>query len=147
MQLKDVLQHMVQESLRAGQLTDICIGTVTSVMPLEITINTQMAPLRRSVLYLTESVIEKKLPVLEHFHEISSLSHSHSTEGGTTGEGLTGTYQTQNALEGIACVENGVQLPIENGFIILNRALQMGDKVMLLRVQNGQKFIVLSRVF
>ena len=37
-------------------------------------------------------------------------------------------------------------LPVENGFIILNRGLAVGDKVLLLRVQSGQKFIILSRV-
>ena len=36
---------------------------------------------------------------------------------------------------------------MEDGYIILNRALAVGDEVILLRVQNGQKFIVLSRVF
>ena len=32
-------------------------------------------------------------------------------------------------------------------YIILNPALKVGDKVLLLRVQSGQKFIVLSRVY
>ena len=37
--------------------------------------------------------------------------------------------------------------PVEGGYIILNRGLEAGDKVLMLRVQNGQKFLVLSRVF
>ena len=47
----------------------------------------------------------------------------------------------------IICQEFGQALPVENGYIILNRALAVGDEVILLRVQNGQRFIVLSRVF
>lgn len=41
------------------------------------------------------------------------------------------------------------KLPLskDKKYIILNRALEKGDKVLLLRVQNGQKFIVLSRIF
>ena len=40
-----------------------------------------------------------------------------------------------------------VPLPVKDGFIILNRALEQGDRVLLRRVQNGQKFLILSRVF
>ena len=58
MELRDVLQQMIQENTRAGQPTDLRIGTVTKADPLEITINTQMAPLRAGVLLLTECVVE-----------------------------------------------------------------------------------------
>ena len=95
-----------------------------------------MAPLRESVLYLTSSVVEKKIPVLEHIHAITV--HDSYTGGGTA--------DCASALSNIACYENGTALPVENGYIIINRALAMGDKVLLLRVQNGRKFIVLSRV-
>ena len=137
MELRDVLLQMMQENQQAGQPTDLKIGTVTAVGPLEITINTQMAPLRAGVLLLTEAVIEKKIPVVSHSHTIS-------VQDTYTGGG-SATCSTE--LENIVCYENGAALPVENGYIILNRALAVGDEVILLRVQNGQKFIVLSRVF
>ena len=137
MELKDILQQMMQESMKSAQLADLQIGTVTAVNPLEITISASMAPLRASVLYLTSSVVEKKIPVLEHIHTITV--HDSYTGGGTA--------DCASALSNIACYENGTALPIENGYIIINRALAAGDKVLLLRVQSGQKFIVLSRVF
>lgn len=40
MELRDVLQQMIQENTRTGQPTDLRIGTVTKADPLEITINT-----------------------------------------------------------------------------------------------------------
>ena len=49
-------------------------------------------------------------------------------------------------LTGITCYENGQALP-NDGFITLNRGLELGDKVLMLRVQHGQKYVVLSRVF
>ena len=58
-----------------------------------------------------------------------------------------GAADCASALSNIACYENGIALPVEKGYIIINRALAAGDKVLLLRVQSGQKFIVLSRVF
>ena len=167
MNLRDVLNQMIQENVAAGQPADVKIGTVVSASPLEISINHQMAPLREGVLYLTEAVVEKKIPVLAHAHTTSGLSHTHTTGGlghshtlnGTdTSTSLTGSYQSSEGLaadvftsstelKNIVCYENGKALPAEGGYIILNRALAVGDKVLLLRVQRGQKFIVLSRGF
>lgn len=130
MELKDVLYQMMAESQKAAQPAEFRVGTVTAVDPLEITINTSMAPLRQGVLILTAAVVEKKIPVLQH---------NHTCPDGTTSNALL--------INQIICQENGEALPVENGYIILNRALEVGDTVVLLRVQNGQKFIVLSRVF
>lgn len=88
MTLAEQLFLMMQKNSEAQQPTDLVTGTVTSAAPLEITVNTAMAPLKAPVLLLTESV-----------------------------------------------VENGAS------------SLEIGDKVLLLRVQHGQKFIVLSRAY
>ena len=128
MELIQALQQIMQKNMQAMQLTNLVIGTVTAESPLEITSSTAMAPLRAGVLYLTEPVIEKKIPILQHTH--------------TTPDGATGS-----ALESVVCQEDGKPLPVEGGYIILNRKLEVGDKVLMLRVQNGQKFIVLSRIF
>jgi len=160
---------MMQENLTASQPANLCIGTVTSTEPLEVSISTDMGPLKSQVLYLTSAVIEKKLPILEHCHTtkgfrhahaVSGLSHSHSADEGDTGPSLEGEYPTSDGLvqdafdsdkkllkAEIVCYEHGKPLPVKDGFIILNRALEQGDRVLLLRVQNGQKFIILSRVF
>lgn len=134
MEFKDILQQLTQESMKSAQLTDLQIGTVTSASPLEITVSTSMAPLQASVLYLTVNVVEKKIPVLQHNHVI----HDTYTGGGESEDNLM--------QSDIICYENGTALPVQNGYIILNRALEVGDIVLLLRVQNGQKFVVLSRV-
>lgn len=158
MSLGQTLYQMMQDNQAAGQPTDLKIGTVTGVDPLEITTNTQMAPLRESVLLLTESVVEKKIPVLAHKHYIQTLRHSHTASGGQTSTDLTGSYLSESSLASsghdgtlqgadIVCWEHGQALPVEDGYIILNRKLAVGDKVILLRVQNGQKYIILSRVF
>lgn len=147
MTLAEQLYHMMQQNQKAMQLTDLEIGTVVSADPLEISINAAMAPLRREVLYLTAAVVEKKIPVLEHVHSISVLTHSHSNSAGSTTSALTGSYDTDKRLTDIAVTENGTMLPVEDGYIILNRGLQVGDSVLILRVQQGQKFVVLSRVY
>ena len=135
MELAEALYLYAQDAMKNGGLTDLTIGTVTSVNPLGITTKVAMAPLRQQVLFLTEPVIEKKIPILQHNHVI----HDTYTGGGESEDNLL-----QNA---IVCYEDGKALPVQNGYIILNRALEVGDKVLLLRVMGGKRFIVLSRVF
>lgn len=145
--LAEVLFSMMQQNQAATQPTDIVVGTVTGVAPLEITMNTAMAPLRREVLYLTQAVVEKKIPALDHTHDQTGLSHTHSDSAGTTSVGLSETYTSTMALSNIAALENGKELPVGDGYIILNRGLEVGDTVLMLRVLHGQKFIILSRIF
>ena len=145
--LLEVLQTVNKNGMAASAPTDLTIGTVTAVGPLQIVTQTSMQTLQKQVLYLTEPVIEKKIPILTHSHTIDTLTHNHVTDNGDTEDGLTGSYTDLPELENIICYENGVPLPVENGYIILNRALAVGDKVLLLRVQGGQMFVVLSRLF
>lgn len=128
MELIEAIQLVVQKNQHAMQPADLTTGTVTSAAPLEITTSTGMAPLRAGVLYLTAAVVEKKIPILQH---------THTCPGGATGP----------ALEDISCTEHGKPLPVKDGFIILNRGLEAGDKVLLLKVQRGQRYVVLSRIF
>ena len=127
MDLLDMLQVAMDNHQKATQPADLRIGTVTGTDPLEITINTSMAPLRAGVLILTEPVIEKKIPVLQHTH------------GGQVPADLL--------QSSIICQEDSEGLPVEGGYIILNEGLKAGDTVVLMRVQNGQKFIVVSRAY
>ena len=169
MELSDVLHQMMQQSMEGYGLSDMTIGTVTSAKPLTVKIREGMADIPQKALRLTAAVIEKKIPVLEHEHitlgfrhdhALPDLSHSHSGEEGETGPALSGSMKTETALnpdaytsdrrllkQEIVCYEDGKPLPVKDGYIILNRALEAGDKVLLLRVMRGQQFIILSRVF
>ena len=148
MELLDMLHQISQESQKASQPTDLVIGTVTKVEPLEITTNPAMAPLRAEVLYLTAAVVEKKIPVLTHSHTTVGFAHDHKLGEETTTKALTDdAFVSDEQLDAIACTEHGHPLPVKEGYILLNRALEVGDKVLLLRVQRGQEFIILSRIF
>lgn len=203
MELRDVLYQMMQRNAAAMQPTDLCVGTVVSAAPLQVSLSAQTAPLEGAQLILTAAVVEKKIPVLTHIHEmeglshthtLSGLGHSHSTTGfahshttgglshahtlseGQTGAALTGSYSSdeqlagsfssdqqltgtytssgalgdvemEGALSGVQCIENGKPLPVEDGYIILNRALETGDIVLLLRVEHGARYVILSRMF
>lgn len=93
MTLLETIQTLVMQVLNGAQLTEMKTGTVTSINPLEITLDVAQAPLREEVLILTETVKAKSV-----------------------------------------------------GQIPINVGLAVGQKVLLLAVQHGQKFIVLSRL-
>lgn len=159
MTLTDVLQTLVLKTIDTTQPTDLQIGTVVKAPPddeLEIRISEAMDNLRAPVLYLAEPVIEKKIPLLKHRHK---FSHTHVGVHGTTQGPIPEPYTEYAALsegsssdvqgEDVVGWEDGKALPLsqDGKYILLNRGLEVGDKVLLLRVQSGQKFIVLSRVF
>lgn len=108
------------------------------------------------------------LPDLAHDHALPDLSHSHSGGEGESGPALTGSYSAERSLSGafqtetslnqdafesderltdICCLEDGKKLPVKDGYIILNRGLEKGDMVLMLRACRGQQFIILSRIF
>lgn len=169
MELSDVMRQMMQQSMDGYGLSDMTIGTVTGVKPLAVRIREGMADIPQEALRLTAAVIEKKIPVLEHLHTtdgfrhahaLPDLAHAHSGEEGETGPALDGAYGTEYGLQQdafdsdrrllkheIVCYEDGKPLPVKGGYIVLNRALEAGDKVLLLRVMRGQQFVILSRVF
>lgn len=203
MELRDVLYQMMQKNAAAMQPTDLCVGTVVGTGPLQVSLSAQTAPLEGAQLLLTEPVVEKKIPVLTHIHEMEGLSHTHTLSGlghshdttgfahshttgglshahtlseGQTGAALAGSYSSdeqlagtfssdqkltgtytssgalgdvemEGALSGVQCIEHGQPLPVEDGYIILNRALETGDIVLLLRVEHGARYVILSRMF
>lgn len=203
MELRDVLYQMMQRNAAAMQPADLCVGTVVSAAPLQVSLSAQVAPLEGEQLLLTEPVVEKKIPVLTHIHEMEGLSHTHTLSGlghrhsttgfahshttgglshahtlseGQTGAALAGSYSSdeqlagtfssdqqltgtytssgalgdvemEGALSGVQCIEHGQPLPVEDGYIILNRALETGDIVLLLRVEHGARYVILSRMF
>ena len=127
MTLLDAIVMASREAQKGSQPTELYIGTVTRALPLEIQIDTSQAVLTGDVLYLTDGVIERK---------ISKLGHSHSYGGGTTG----------TALADVQSFING-QAVSDDTYILLSKGLATGDKVLLLAVQGGQKFVVLSHVY
>lgn len=115
--LKDVIYQMAEQSQRASQPMEFLPGTVTRASPLEITADNSTQPLRRSLLYLTADVVERRLELPAETAQAS------------------------------VCTENGAALPKGEGYVVLNRGLAVGDRVLMLRVERGQKCIVLSRIF
>jgi len=128
MELIEVIQSIVQGAIKSSDLSDLVIGTVSKVSPLQITEENVSDPIPAQALLLTAAVVEKKITTLRHNHAISNA-------------------YTEEALGNVVCYEAGKALPNEAGYVTLNRGLAVGDQVLMLRVSSGQRYIILSRIF
>lgn len=156
--LLPIIQQIVGNYMKASSLTDLVFGTVVSVDPLSIKVVETMLELPREAIILTDSVVEKRITINPHLHAISTLSHTHSYQDDngngvsskTTGEALSGSYNTQNtSLVGSMSVngEDVSQDGKEENEIIIQRGLEVDDSVVMLRVSGGQRFLVLSKTY
>lgn len=56
-------------------------------------------------------------------------------------------YLQFSGTTSVVCYVNGEAQPASGRKVTLNPALAVGDTVLLLRVQSGQKFVILSKIY
>lgn len=124
------MQRWVQEIIKNSKLMDFRIGTVKQLNPIKIDFgdNKQITQFDKNLLF-TEQVIEKKV-TLKHLHNVEGLSHNHMNSAGDTTAALGGSYPT---------IEKTMSFVITEG-------IKTGDKLLMLRVQGGQQWIILSKL-
>ncbi|MEA5084346.1 MAG: DUF2577 domain-containing protein [Lachnospiraceae bacterium] len=129
-ELLQIIKQAAAEQNEASKPVAVMMGKVVSVLPLKIQID-QKLTLSESALILTKSVIDYSVSMTVN-HSTESHTHAHNyiddsstrtTEFNTHSHAYTGTKV----------------------FAVHNK-LKVGDSVVLLRVQGGQKFIVLDIV-
>ena len=150
------IQRIAVNAVNATNPVTFYIGTVTSVSPLKVRIHNTTLEVDQDCLLLSSSVVEKKITIKSHDHPIGSALANHihpdSAPAGQTSASttLTGAKVDAITLEG-SCVEHGETLNVEqkdgNLVITYNRALKKDDKLLMMKVSNGQQFVILSRVF
>lgn len=157
--LLTTIQRIAVKAVEATNPVTFYIGTVTSIDPLKIRIHNTTLEVDQQCLVLSSAVVEKKITINSHDHAIGSALQNHTHPYTDTPAGpattspstdLTGAKVDPITLEG-SCVEHGEDLPVEqkdnNLVITYNRGLKKDDKVLMLKVSNGQQFVILSRVF
>lgn len=105
------------DAIEEGKPVAITYGTVISVTPLEINVEQRMN-IKGDMILLTSNVIDSEVEV-----EINDM----------TEEALTSPYNHKHEYKGTKKH-------------IHKKGLKVGEKVLLLRVQGGQKYIVLDRL-
>lgn len=172
--LLTTIQSIAVNAVNSTNPTTFTFGTVTNISPLRVRIDQSTINIEGDSLILTSSVVERKIVIDKHTHDIGDIiaAHTHPFSGAITGESAAGAVsgtcsgttsastelnsQTKvvDTVLSARCVENkdgDHPLPVESDddkiVVTINRALKKGDKVVMLRVSGGQRFIVLSRVF
>ena len=139
-ELLQVMKRAAVEAVAAGQPVALCYGTVRSVEPLQIMAD-QKLPLEAEQLELTGAVQDRFVDIeIKAYTENDSFMdgrHTHGiidtyTGGGSSDEGNLNTTHKH-------AVKGRKKLRLFNG-------LQVGERVLLLRWQGGQKYLVLDRV-
>ncbi len=117
--IKKAAQDVINENVPAG----ICIGIVTAVDPLEIQLENKL-PLSADFLLLTKNTCEWSV----------DMDVNHKTE---LAAGGSGDAQYASHLHGY----------VGRKTYLVHNGLAVGDKVILMREEGGQRYVVLDRVY
>lgn len=115
-------KQIVKDTITASAPAAVCFGVVTSVEPLTILVD-QKLPLTSMQLILTRNVTD--------FYTDETVNHITENRAGGSGDAA---YESHN-----------------HGYVgrkqfLIHHKLLVGDKVVLLREQGGQRYVVLDRV-
>lgn len=118
------------EAVRAENPMGVCHGTVTGLSPVEITTDQKLI-LGEKQLILTNAVRDYTVEMtVDHVTEV--ISHGHSVTDTYTGGGTAQPVDHSHPYKG------------RKSFRV-HLGLKMGEKVILVRCDGGQQFVVLDR--
>lgn len=144
-----VLQGLIKQSMDSASLTNVMFGTVVSVNPLQINVE-QRFTITEEFLVLTKNVKDYTTSVTVNWNTENTninLNHDHAISGFTTNQANNHSH-TVNAMETQNNELNNVHQHSISGTktITIHNALKQNDKVVLIRAQGGQKYVVLDKV-
>lgn len=131
--------------MEATKPVNVVFGVVLSVEPLKINVEQKM-DLGEKQLILTRNVTDYTVEItLDHKTEPALGDHAHSYSGNT---GSAGSGPHVHGYSGETDPANLTHTHDYKGkkTITIHNALKVGDRVVLLRIQRGKKFIVLDRL-
>lgn len=118
------------DAVNASKPTSIVFGNVVSIAPLQIRIDQQMI-LGKAQLVLTRNVTDFTTNVtIDWVSENAEHEHSYTDNGSGMNTGVNIHNHTVMGVKAIT----------------VHNALVVGDKVVMVQIAGGQKFIVMDRV-
>lgn len=127
--IPDSIKRLALGIVNSAQLTDVTFGIVESAKPLTIRLNQKML-LTDEYLILTNAVRDHSVDITVKWTTVEEKEHVH-------GNGNEG--QPTDKTEHKHGIEGRKKITIHNG-------LTPGEKVLLLRTQGGQSYVVIDRV-
>lgn len=120
--LLEIVKQAATEAVAAGEPAGVVVGTVVGTSPVSVQVD-QKLTLSREFLVLTKNVMD--------FTVEMEVNHSTEAEEGGSGEDAFASHS--HSYKG------------KKSFRVLN-GLKSGEKVIMLKQQGGQKYVVLDRI-
>ena len=138
-ELLNTIKQAATEAVDAGKPVQVCFGKVTNSSPLQILVDQKMT-LDSSFLVLTRNVTDFTTMVTVQWESEASLTtHTHTVKGKDSNSDDIDLTSGTTKLTHTHDIEGTKQMAIHNH-------LEKGEEVILLRMQGGQKYIVLDRI-
>lgn len=138
-ELVETLKRAAVEAIEAKKPVNVYFGEVVSASPLKINVEQKMI-LGEKQLILSRNVTDFKTMVTVNWLTESSLNtHTHTVKGTDDGGDNIDLTSGAKNLAHTHKITGKKEITIHNG-------LAVGDEVILLRQQEGQKFIVWDRI-
>lgn len=137
--LVKAMKRAAIEAVEASKPVNVYFGQVVSASPLQINVEQKMI-LGKAQLILSRNVTDFKTMVTVQWEtEKEEKTHTHKVEGSDgEGDSINITSKTQN-------VKHTHEI-VGQKEITIHNALEVGDEVILIRQQEGQKYVVIDRI-
>lgn len=137
--LVKAMKRAALEAVEASKPVNVYFGQVMSASPLQINVEQKMI-LGKAQLILSRNVTDFKTMVTVQWEtEKEEKTHTHKVEGSDgEGDSINITSKTQS-------VKHTHEI-VGQKEITIHNALEVGDEVILIRQQEGQKYVVIDRI-
>jgi len=125
--LMELIKKAAMDAVNAAQASDFCYGTVTSASPLKILVEQKME--------LTAAQLVLCRNVTNHAVTVTAGNTKDFYFTGEMKDGETEPIPTTPHVHAIGTIQ-----------VVVNNALNVGEKVVLMRKSGGQEYLVLDRV-
>ncbi len=137
--LVEALKRAAVEAVRATKPVNVYFGKVVGVAPLRINVEQKMT-LGEKQLVLSRNVTDHDIAVTVEWETAGSLgTHAHTVSGEDGAGDAINLTTGQSSLVHAHSITGRKTVTVHNGLVV-------GDKVILVRRQEGQRFLVLDRV-
>lgn len=138
-ELVETLKRAAIEAVEAKKPVNVYFGEVVSASPLKINVEQKMI-LGEKQLILSRNVTDfSTMVTVEWVSESSFSTHTHTVQGEDSNGDSIDLISGQESLAHTHKIAGKKKITMHNG-------LAVGDEVILVRQQEGQKFIVLDRI-
>lgn len=127
----ELIKRAALGAVEASKPVNVLFGTVISAAPLKISVE-QKLTLGQKQLILSRNVTDYSVAMTVD-HTTENHSHTHTIEDTYTGSGSASMETHNHEYKGTKTFR-------------VHNALKSGEKVILIRVQGGQKFVVVDRL-